>query len=1678
MKKIIVLFSIIIANFNFAQAPIINPIELPLSFTLRTASFNSIDIGSNSRPSFTDLDGDGLLDMLVNKQAKTISHYEQNAANSTSFTLVTESFNGINTCQTAPAFTDIDGDGLLDMFFCSYDAQTLYVRYEQVANNSTSFTLITNNFNNISGVGNNLAPAFTDLDGDGLLDMLLGEGVGNINHYEQNANNSILFTLVTESFNGIDVGSYSTPTFTDLDGDGLLDMLVGEETGNINHYEQDALNSTSFTLVTESFSGIDVGNYSVPTFPDLDGDELLDMVVGEMSGTLYHYEQDVVSAIDFGNILTGNSSIINYLIKATNLTSNLSITASSEFTISLSEGSGYTQSLSLSPVDGKVSDTIFVKFSPPAKTDYSGQITHTSTAAETKYISLTGAGTEIDNFPGNALEFDGVNDYVNIKDNNSLDLVNNYTIEAWIKPETFTSMGGIVSKYQSVGANGYFLRLSDTSPYTGLTFDGLSTSNGILESGKWYHVAAVNDNGTRRLYLNGIEQALTGTASTINANTDSLCIGVDYKTSGRYFAGKVEEVRIWNTARTVVNILESMHLPLVGTETGLVSYWQCNEGSGTTVSDVIRGNDGVLTNMDDTDWINSTIPFGDGYSDTHSVSSTGGVAFTNTDLSMNITEKTGTDVLVVTKINRAPNIGTDPPAVIFDAQYWIIHKDGSGTITTDLTFTLSENLTYSDESDPAKIKLYGRNSSSDLDWIFIKNAASVNAVGNSATFTGITSFSQFVLARESPSVITLLDLPYSKFDLITTSFNGIDVGGHSTPTFTDLDGDNLLDMLVGKLDGKINHYEQNALNSTSFTLVTDYFNGIDVLDYSIPTFTDLDGDDLLDMLIGRSGGNIWHYEQNAVNSTSFTLITTGFSGSNEGSYSAPIFTDIDGDGLLDMFLGEQLGNINHLEQNAVNSTSFTLITESFNGIDVGLYSTPTFTDLNGDGLLDMFVGEADGNINHYEQDALNSPSFTLVTESFEEIDVGSRSAPSFTDLDGDGLLDMLVGEADGTLYHYEQNAVSAIDFRNIQTGNSSVFNYYINGQNLPDLSITSTSEFTISLSEGSGYTQSLSLSPVDGKVSDTIFVKFSPPAKTDYSGQITHTSTGAETKYISLTGTGAEIDNFPGNALEFDGVNDYVNIKDNNSLDLVNNYTIEAWIKPAAFSMNGGIVSKFHTAGANGYYLRLSDTSPFTGLTFDGLSTSNGILEPGKWYHVAAVNIGGSRDLYLNGVEQVLTGTAITVGANTNPLCIGVDYKTSGTYFAGDIDEVKIWSVARSVQAIREGMHRTLDTTEAGLVSYWQFNDGSGSGILGDIAHGYIGTLTNMDNTNAWITSPIPGGGGTSNSGNISFTGSVSLGNVQVTTTEAFDDVVNLVNTEINRSPNSTTGIAENALNKYFVIHAYGTPGSFSVTLTFTLPEGNISITDQSTPSNLKLYSRESNADGSWTLVTSASSATSTTVTFNGITSFSQFIIASATSPLPVALKSFTVNVMNNTVQLNWQTATEVNNYGFEVERTSPRPSPYQGEGGEAGRGWEKIGFVEGHGNSNSPKDYSFEDKSVESGKCSYRLKQIDNDGGFRYSQEVEVKVEAIPTEFALFQNYPNPFNPSTTIKFSLPETGYYSLKIFNTLGEEVAQLINGQLEGGNYRLPFDASKLASGVYIYNLKGNNVNLSMKMTLMK
>jgi hypothetical protein len=186
---------------------------------------------------------------------------------------------------------------------------------------------------------------------------------------------------------------------------------------------------------------------------------------------------------------------------------------------------------------------------------------------------------------------------------------------------------------------------------------------------------------------------------------------------------------------------------------------------------------------------------------------------------------------------------------------------------------------------------------------------------------------------------------------------------------------------------------------------------------------------------------------------------------------------------------------------------------------------------------------------------------------------------------------------------------------------------------------------------------------------------------------------------------------------------------------------------------------------------------------------------------------------------------------------------------------------------------------------------------------------------------------------------------------------------------------------------------------------------------------------------------------------------------IPVELTSFTASVIDNQVQLNWSTATEVNNSGFEVER-------------KAGAGsFEKVGFIPGFGTTTEVRSYSFVDQKVGVGSYSYRLKQMDFDGTFAYSSEVNVEVNP-PLVFALEQNYPNPFNPATTIKFSIPQDGFVNLSVYNLLGEKVATLVNSNQKAGRYEINFDANTFASGVYFYSIEAGSYKSVKKMLLMK
>jgi len=195
------------------------------------------------------------------------------------------------------------------------------------------------------------------------------------------------------------------------------------------------------------------------------------------------------------------------------------------------------------------------------------------------------------------------------------------------------------------------------------------------------------------------------------------------------------------------------------------------------------------------------------------------------------------------------------------------------------------------------------------------------------------------------------------------------------------------------------------------------------------------------------------------------------------------------------------------------------------------------------------------------------------------------------------------------------------------------------------------------------------------------------------------------------------------------------------------------------------------------------------------------------------------------------------------------------------------------------------------------------------------------------------------------------------------------------------------------------------------------------------------------------------------------------TTPIPVELSAFTARIDMNNVILEWGTASESNNYGFEIQRCQNEIKLFQ-----------KIGFVNGNGTTTTPNKYSFIDKDLSKNQYQYRLKQIDYNGDFEFSKVIEISVGPIE-EFRLYQNYPNPFNPTTTILYSLPQSCHVELKIYNVNGQEVYKLVDEFQVAGQHNVKWDSSdfhtaKISSGVYYYRIKALSYTKLRRMILLK
>jgi hypothetical protein len=210
-----------------------------------------------------------------------------------------------------------------------------------------------------------------------------------------------------------------------------------------------------------------------------------------------------------------------------------------------------------------------------------------------------------------------------------------------------------------------------------------------------------------------------------------------------------------------------------------------------------------------------------------------------------------------------------------------------------------------------------------------------------------------------------------------------------------------------------------------------------------------------------------------------------------------------------------------------------------------------------------------------------------------------------------------------------------------------------------------------------------------------------------------------------------------------------------------------------------------------------------------------------------------------------------------------------------------------------------------------------------------------------------------------------------------------------------------------------------------------------------------------------------TVYTFDKAYNYSSGVSTSGDVPLPIQLASFSASSVLTGVTLNWTTATETNCYGFEVERRE-----------NAVLQWSKIGFVKGFGVSAIPQKYSCSDFNIVPGRYVYRLKEIDQDGTFRYYGNAEIQIGLLANTLTL-SNYPNPFNPATTVVFSVPSDGHTTLKVFTMLGQEVATLFNGLAQSGRLnKVSFDGAQFSSGVYYCAIEYGGQRLIKRMLIVK
>ncbi|WP_369178915.1 FG-GAP-like repeat-containing protein [Candidatus Thiodubiliella endoseptemdiera] len=1063
-----------------------------VGYTEKTGSgnnpFNGIDVGGYSTPILADIDGDGDLDLVVGENYGTLKYCQNTGTTSNPAYEVktgdSNPFNGIDVGYSSkPTLADIDGDGDLDLVVGEFYGTLKYYQNTGTTSNPAyeAKTGDDNPFNGID-VGYYSTPTLADIDGDSDLDLVVGEMYGTLKYYQNTGTTSNpayeAKTGDDNPFNGIDVGYFSSPTLADIDGDGDLDLVMGEVYGTLKYYQNTGTTSNptyeAKTGDDNPFNGIDAGYSSKPTLADIDGDGDLDLVVGNGGGTFkYYYNQQsffvdgqaptptATNSWTLSNIPAGQSAFkagdvisltltMSETLKLNNTTDSKVVIAGKDFvldkTASTTAGdkklvfkysvqAGDNIAATDFDIDNPTSDITLNNI-----TDVAGNApvftADRVVLTKLEYIEKTGLGNNP--FEGIDVGYYSTPTLADIDGDGDLDLVAGKD-------------DGTLKYYQNTGTTSspaYEAKTGGNNPFNGIDVGIYSapTLADIDSDGDLDLVVGEND-GTLKYYQN------TGTTSNpayeAKTGDDNPFNGIDVGDSSK---------------PTLADIDGDGDLDLVvGESDGTLKYYQNTGTTSSPAYEAKTGNDNPFNGIDVGYSSSPTLADIDGDGDLDLVM---GEAYGT----LKYYQNTGTTSNPAYEVKTGDSNPFDGIDVGDYSAPVLADIDGDG----DLDLVVGEQngtLKYYYNQQPSSVDTQAPTPITTNPWTLSDIPAGQSAFKTGDVISLTLTMSETLKLNNttgSKVVIAGKDFVLDKTASTTAGDKKLvfkySVQAGDSIAATDFDIDNpTSDITLNNItdvagNAPVFTADRVVLTKTKLEYIektgsgNNPFNGIDVGSYSTPILADIDGDGDLDLVMGEAYGTLKYYQNTGTTFNPAYEVKTGgsnpFNSIDVGDFSAPTLADIDGDGDLDLVVGEYNGTLKYYQNTGTTSNpayeAKTGDSNPFDGIDVGDYSAPTLADIDGDGDLDLVMGEVYGTLKYYQNTGTTSnPAYEAKTgddNPFNGINVGYSSLPILVDIDGDGDLDLVVGEYYGTLKYYQNTGTTSNPAYEAKTGDDNPFN--------------------------------------------------------------------------------------------------------------------------------------------------------------------------------------------------------------------------------------------------------------------------------------------------------------------------------------------------------------------------------------------------------------------------------------------------------------------------------------------------------------------------------------------------------------------------------------------------------------------------------------------------------------